>query len=171
MAKPAPLEPLDKMAVPDPQALLDPEVSLVSWDSRGQRESMVNLESLEREVLLDLLVLLVPLAKMVTLVLLVPQALLDLLEREENRDLVVPLASRACLDPKVSLERPASLVSRVCPVRLGGLGHLELEAIEVSLVSVASMVLPVPPEPVVLPVLLAMMVQRVRLVLLVPPAE
>lgn len=49
MARQDLLEPLDKMAAPDPLALLELEASLELWDSLDPRELLVRVESLVRE--------------------------------------------------------------------------------------------------------------------------
>jgi len=49
MASLEPLDLLDKMAAPDPQALWEPEVSPESWDSPDPREPLVRVASLVRE--------------------------------------------------------------------------------------------------------------------------
>lgn len=100
------------------------------------------------------------LEKMVTLVLRVPLDLLVLLVREESRDLLEVLDSRVFQDPRVLLVRLASLESRVCPVRLEPQDLLELEATEVSPVSVVHLAPLDPLVPVVLPDLLETMVLR-----------
>lgn len=50
MERLVPLDPLDKMAALDPQALLEPEVSLVLWDSPDQRVLLVRVANPVREV-------------------------------------------------------------------------------------------------------------------------
>lgn len=70
-----------------------------------------------------------------------PLALLAPLVREENRDLLDLLDSRDSQDHRVLLVRAESLESRVCPERLEHQDLLELEVTEVSLVSVVPLVL------------------------------
>lgn len=156
--------PLDKMAAPDPLAPLEPEVSLVSWDSPDLRVLLVRLASPVREECRDLLAQLVLLAKMVMLVLLVPPAPLDLLEREVSRDLVVLPDSRDSQDLRVPLVSLARLESKVCPVRLVLLDPLDPEVTEDSPVSAVPLELLALLDPVVLLDLLVTMVLRVMLV-------
>lgn len=73
----------------------------------------MNLESLEKKVLLVALVLEVCLVKMERLDLLVHLVLLVLLVREESRVSLVLLASRVCQVPLGHPESPVNQVTRV----------------------------------------------------------
>ncbi|KAK6301656.1 hypothetical protein J4Q44_G00277090 [Coregonus suidteri] len=168
MGKLALLVSLETMVAPDPQAPLEPEVSLESWDSPDPKDLLVTTASPVREVKPELLVVLVLLVKMVTLVLLDPKALLVLKERKERVALPDLMDSKVCLELRellVSLER---LVTRVCPVRLEVPAPVDPEVKEVSQASVVAPDLLAPQDLVEPMVLLVTMVLGVRLVLLVP---
>lgn len=89
-----------------------------------------------------------------------PLDLLDLLVREESRELPDLLDSRVFPDPRVPLVRLASPESRVSPARLEHQDLLELEVTEDSLVSVVPLVLLDPLVPVDPPDLLDRKVLR-----------
>lgn len=160
---------LDKMDVPDPVALLDPEDSLELWDSPDPKEPAASLVRAVRKDQMVLPDLSVPLAKMVMLVLLDLPALLDLPERRESKDPLDLLDSRVFLDPKVLLVRLASLASRAVPVSPDPLAHPDQEEREVSPVSAVATDPSAQWEAVVLLALLVAMEPRERLVLVVPP--
>ncbi|KAF1379075.1 hypothetical protein PFLUV_G00172280 [Perca fluviatilis] len=121
-------EPLDKMAAPDPLAPMEQEACLESWDSTDPRELLVTLENLARGVMGPTAPAGAP-ERTVTLVLKAPLDLLDLLVREESRDLPELLDSRNNQDPRVLLVRVASAESRVCLGRLEPQDLLELDSL------------------------------------------
>lgn len=159
---------LETMVAPDPQAPLEPEVSLESWDSLDPKDLLVKMASPAREVKLELLVVLVLLVKMVTLVLLEPKGLLVLKERKERAAPPDLMDSKVCLELRELLVSLARLVSRVCPVRLEVPAPVDPEVTEVSQASVVASDLLAPLDPVEPMVLLVTMVLGVRVVLLVP---